>query len=109
MYIYINFIFLLSFLYLCDKLYIGHVISYVTWLMYISIAFLFGFPSSLFFPSFLFLTCSSSGMPAIASGYLMCGFLNHAVPLYIVTAAAFIEYYIPYHGFPKAIISNKGT
>ena len=24
-------------------------------------------------------------------------------------AAAFMEYYIPYHGFPKAIISNKGT
>ena len=22
---------------------------------------------------------------------------------------AFIKYYIPYHGFPKAIISNKGT
>ena len=26
-----------------------------------------------------------------------------------VVAMAFIEYYIPYHGFPKAIISNKGT
>ena len=24
-------------------------------------------------------------------------------------AAAFIEHYIPYHGFPKAIINNKGT
>ena len=24
-------------------------------------------------------------------------------------AIAFIEYYIPYHGFPKAIINNKGT
>ena len=24
-------------------------------------------------------------------------------------AAAFIEYYIPYHGFPKAIINDKGT
>ena len=24
-------------------------------------------------------------------------------------ATAFIEYYIPYHGFPKAIISDKGT
>ena len=22
---------------------------------------------------------------------------------------AFIKYYIPYHGFPKAIINNKGT
>ena len=24
-------------------------------------------------------------------------------------ATAFIEYYIPYHGFPKAIVSNKRT
>ena len=24
-------------------------------------------------------------------------------------AAAFMERYIPYHGFPKAIISNRGT
>ena len=24
-------------------------------------------------------------------------------------ATAFMEYYIPYHGFPKAIISNRGT
>ena len=24
-------------------------------------------------------------------------------------ATAFIKYYIPYHGFPKAIINNKGT
>ena len=24
-------------------------------------------------------------------------------------AMAFMEYYIPYHGFPKAIINNKGT
>ena len=24
-------------------------------------------------------------------------------------AMAFIERYIPYHGFPKAIVSNKGT
>ena len=24
-------------------------------------------------------------------------------------AMAFIECYIPYHGFPKAIINNKGT
>ena len=24
-------------------------------------------------------------------------------------AAAFIERYIPYHGFPKAIINNRGT
>ena len=26
-----------------------------------------------------------------------------------VVAMAFIEYYIPYHGFPKVIISDKGT
>ena len=25
-----------------------------------------------------------------------------------VVATAFIEYYIPYHGFPKAIINDKG-
>ena len=24
-------------------------------------------------------------------------------------AMAFIEYYIPYHGFPKAIVNNKET
>ena len=24
-------------------------------------------------------------------------------------AMAFIEYYIPYHGFPKAIVNNRGT
>ena len=24
-------------------------------------------------------------------------------------ASVFIEYYIPYHGFPKAIINNRGT
>ena len=24
-------------------------------------------------------------------------------------ATAFIKYYIPYHGFPKASINNKGT
>ena len=24
-------------------------------------------------------------------------------------AIAFMEYYIPYHGFPKAIINDKGT
>ena len=26
-----------------------------------------------------------------------------------VVAMAFIEYYIPYHGFLKAIVNNKGT
>ena len=24
-------------------------------------------------------------------------------------AVAFMEYYVPYHGFPKVIINNKGT
>ena len=24
-------------------------------------------------------------------------------------AMAFIEYYVPYHGFPKAIVNNRGT
>ena len=24
-------------------------------------------------------------------------------------AIAFMEYYVPYHGFPKAIVSDKGT
>ena len=27
----------------------------------------------------------------------------------LAMTAAFMERYIPYHGFPKAIISNKGT
>ena len=55
--------------------------------VFISLAFSFGFPSSLSLPSFLFSTCSSLRMPAIASSHLMCGFLNRAVPLHIVTAA----------------------
>ena len=35
-----------------------------------------------------------------------------SVPILLISAlavaAAFIKYYIPYHGFPKAIINNKG-
>ena len=35
------------------------------------------------------------------------------IPILLIStpavAAAFIKYYIPYHGFPKAIINNKGT
>ena len=35
------------------------------------------------------------------------------IPILLISAPAvaiaFIEYYIPYHGFPKAIINNKGT
>ena len=27
----------------------------------------------------------------------------------LTVAMAFIERYIPYHGFPKAIVNNKGT
>ena len=26
----------------------------------------------------------------------------------LIVVTAFIEYYVPYHGFPKAIINNKG-
>ena len=82
--IYINFVSLLGFPYSYDRLHVGHVMGYVTWPMYISLAFSFGSSYSLFF-FFLSLICSSSGMPAIASSYLMCGFLNRAVPLHIVT------------------------
>ena len=87
--IYINFVSLLGFPYSCDRLHVGHVTGHVTWPMYISAAFSFVFPSSLFFPSLLFSTCSSSGMPAIASRHLMCGFLNRAVPLHIMTNCVF--------------------
>ena len=35
------------------------------------------------------------------------------IPILLISApavaAAFIKYYIPYHGFPKVIINNKGT
>ena len=35
------------------------------------------------------------------------------IPMLLISApavtAAFIKYYIPYHGFLKAIINNKGT
>ena len=82
--IYINFVSLLGFPYSCDRSHVGHVTGHVTCPMYISLAFSFGSSYSLFL-SFLSLTCSSSGMPAIASGHLMCGFLNRAVPLHIVT------------------------
>ena len=63
----------------CDRSHVDHVTSHVTLPVFISLAFSFGFPSSLFFPSFLFSTCSSLGMPAIAfshcnnSGYECCG------------------------------------
>ena len=81
--IYINFVFLLGFPYSCDRSHVGHVTSYVTWPMYINLAFSFGSSYSLF-PSFLSLTCNSNGMPAITSNHLIYEFLNRAVPLYIV-------------------------
>ena len=57
----------------------------VTWPgLYISLASSFGFSYSLF-PSFLFSTCSSHRMPAIASSHLMCGFQNRAAPPHTVT------------------------
>ena len=35
------------------------------------------------------------------------------IPILLIStptvAMAFIERYIPYHGFPKAIVNNKGT
>ena len=38
-----KFCFLLGFPYLCDKSYVGHVTGHVTWPMYISVVFSFGF------------------------------------------------------------------
>ena len=82
-YIYINFISLLGFPYLCDRSHIGYVTGYITWLIYISLAFSFSSFYSLFL-FFLSLIYNFDGMPAIISNHLMCGFLNRAVPLYIV-------------------------
>ena len=82
--IYINFIFLLGFPYLCNRLYVYHVTNYMTWPMCISLTFSFNSFYS-FFLSFLSLICRFNGIPAIASSHLMCGFLNRAVPLHIVT------------------------
>ena len=35
------------------------------------------------------------------------------IPILLISApavaTAFMEWYIPYHGFPKAIINNRGT
>ena len=35
------------------------------------------------------------------------------IPILLISApavaAAFMEYYIPYHGFPKAIVNDRGT
>ena len=70
----------------CDGSHVGHVTGHVTWPVFLSLVFLFSFPYFLFLPSFLFLTCSSLRMPAIAFRHLICGFLNRAVPLHTVTA-----------------------
>ena len=35
--------FFIRFFYLCDKSYVGHVTGHVTWPMYISVVFSFGF------------------------------------------------------------------
>ena len=60
------------------------MIGYVPLPVFISFAFLFGFPFFFFFPFFLFLIYNSSKIPVIAFSYLICGFLNCAVPFYIV-------------------------
>ena len=39
-------------------------------------------------------------------GVILIPILSISTPAVI---AAFMEYYIPYHGFPKTIISNKWT
>ena len=39
-------------------------------------------------------------------GVILIPILSISTP---AVAMAFIEHYIPYHGFPKAIINNKGT
>ena len=45
-------------------------------------------------------------MDWLSKGVILIPILSIFAP---AVAAAFIEYYVPYHGFPKAIISNKGT
>ena len=58
--------------------------------------------------------------PSVKSGVkillIITNRLNKGIILILIiliftpaVAVAFIKYYIPYHGFPKAIISNKGT
>ena len=39
-------------------------------------------------------------------GIILIPILSISTP---AVATAFIKHYIPYHGFPKAIINNKGT
>ena len=42
----------------------------------------------------------------LSKGVILIPILSIFAP---VVAAVFMEYYIPYHGFLKAIISNRGT
>ena len=42
----------------------------------------------------------------LSKGVILIPILSISAP---AVAAAFIERYIPYHGFPKTIINNKGT
>ena len=42
----------------------------------------------------------------LSKGVILIPMLSIFAP---AVAMAFIEYYIPYHGFPKAIISDRGT
>ena len=42
----------------------------------------------------------------LSKGVILIPILSISAP---AVAMAFIERYVPYHGFPKAIISDKGT
>ena len=42
----------------------------------------------------------------LSKGVILIPILSISAP---AVATAFIKYYIPYHGFPKVIISDKGT
>ena len=42
----------------------------------------------------------------LSKGIILIPILLISAP---VVAMAFIKYYVPYHGFPKAIVSNRGT
>ena len=42
----------------------------------------------------------------LSKGVILIPMLSIFAP---AVAMAFMEYYVPYHGFPKAIVSNRGT
>ena len=42
----------------------------------------------------------------LSKGIILIPILSIFTP---AVAMAFIKYYIPYHGFPKVIVNNKGT